>query len=250
MLLRVFAGLLLAVSLLALHAPAASAQASDAQAQTDIQQAEIAAAEANRARIARRPSFVSGPEPDYPESERALGHHGEVVVRGLLGTDGRLRYTTIATSSRAPALDQAALEAVSQWVFQPAADAEGEAIPVMTAVPTGFYSYTSAVGVGAALYTCRQFVLDMDWWIATFSDKPLSDHRFYTMVLGLGVVSRLHLGAERAFAAESTQDFQRRWMATIEACRARPEARFAEMIHPEGDIIDGMAAQQPRRRRR
>lgn len=91
--------------LLATSAPRALAQ----QALTAEQQAEIAAAEVNREHIATRARWVDGPEANYPESERALGHHGTVMVRGLLGVDGRLRFVSIERSSRAPILDQSAL---------------------------------------------------------------------------------------------------------------------------------------------
>lgn len=204
---------------------------------------EIAAAEANRALISRRPEWLSGPRAEFPDSEKALGHNGDVVVRGLLGVDGRLRHATISVSSGAPALDANALAAANLSVFQPAEDVDRRAIPVMMSMPFKFYAYRSSdPGGGAAQYTCDQFVLDMDWWRSTFPEKTIEDHELYTMVLGLGVTSRLHLGTERAFAAESTADFTRRWLAAIETCRAHPDWRFTQAISPEGELIEGIAA--------
>jgi TonB family protein len=220
-----------------------------AQQQTlgPAEQAEIAAAEANNSRIAKRPQWISGPDAEYPDSERALGHHGKVEVRALLGTDGRLRHATIATSSRALVLDANALAAAVAATYRPAEDASGNPIAIMTTVPMEFYSYTSSEGVGAALYTCRQFVLDMDWWRSAFSEKTFADHEFYLLIRGLGFVSRLHMGAARAL--ESNESFTRRWNQAIETCRDRPGARFADAMKPEGDIIDRMAAQHRRRSR-
>lgn len=212
--------------------------------------AEIEAGEANRARIATAPRMQDSPEWTYPEAERAQGHHGRVVVRGLLGVDGRLRHATVSESSRAPVLDQAALDWAVASTFTPALDAEGAPIAVMISVPTEFYSFTSREGVGAAMYTCRQFVLDMDWWRATFADKPMSDHHFYTLIRGLGVMMNMSQGAQRALqAAGSNEEFLRRWNEAIEGCRRRPEARFAEVMRPEGDAIDRMAREHERRRR-
>src|SRR5947209_2135279 len=60
---------------------------------------EIAAAEVNRALMRVRPEWKSGPRPEFPESERALGHHGVVKMRGILGVDGRVRYARVTRGS-------------------------------------------------------------------------------------------------------------------------------------------------------
>lgn len=215
--------------------------AAQEQALTPEQQAEFAEGEANRARIATRPHWVSDNEAEYPESERALGHHGQAVVRGLLGVDGRLRYATIETSSFAPVLDQSALAAASAATFEPAKDASGAPIPVVMTVPVGFYSYTSSEGVGAAMYTCRQFVLDMDWWRST--GRPFSDHQFYLMIRGLGALARGMTNLE------SNESYERRWTRAIETCRAHPDRRFAQAINPEGEMIDRMQRNHQSRNR-
>lgn len=206
-------------------------------------QAEIAGAEANRSRVVTRPSRLTAPDWEFPESERALGHNGIVVIRGLLSVDGRLRYLTVATSSRAPGLDTAALSWVAGSTFSPAKDAEGSPLAIMISVPVEYFSHNAPDGYGASHYTCRQFVLDMDWWRAAFPEESVSHHRFYEMVHGLGIMARMEAGAERALSAESNEAFLQRWDASVESCRSRPDARFAEVMHPEGDIADRLARQ-------
>ncbi|MBI3437800.1 MAG: energy transducer TonB [Proteobacteria bacterium] len=237
---------LLLVAFVALSGAVAAQQSAPPPVATDqqqtlspAQQAEIAAGEANRERIVTRPRWIDGLALDYPDAERALGHHGEVRVRGLIGVDGRLRYATIEASSRAAALDQSALAYISAATFDPAKDANGASISITTTVPVGFYSYTSNQGVGAAMYTCRQFVLDMDWWRSAFPEKTFADHQFYLMIRGLGFLARMGQGGG-ALNVESNESFARRWTQAIETCRAHPERRFAQAMHPEGDIIDRM----------
>jgi hypothetical protein len=144
-------------------------------------------------------------------------------------------------------LDANALAAAIAAAYRPAEDASGNPIAIMTTVPMEFYSYTSSEGVGAAMYTCRQFVLDMDWWRSAFPEKTFADHEFSLLIRGLGFVSRLHMGAARAL--ESNDAFARRWNEAIETCRSRPQARFADAMKPEGDVIDRMAEQHRRRNR-
>ena len=242
---RFFAGFLVCAALYAIAvAQDGVAQAPQATAVAPNSATDIAAAEANRTLMVRRPEWISGPDPDFPDSEKALGHNGDIIVRGLLGTDGHLRYASIETSSRAPALDASALAAATAASYRPAEDANHQPIAVMLSAPMKFYAYRSREGVGAARYTCGQFVLDMDWWRSAFPERRMQDHEFYTMIFGLSVISRMHQGAERAFSAESTAAFTRRWLASIETCRNHADWRFAQAIHPEGDIIDRLAARQ------
>ncbi len=55
-----------------------------------------------------RPAANSG-EPDYPPTERRLGHAGNVVLALCVDADGKLTSSSVKVSSGYPALDQAAL---------------------------------------------------------------------------------------------------------------------------------------------
>lgn len=76
-------------------------------------------------------------EPDYPPQCRRLGIEGNVRVKVLVGTDGRPRDVVIDRSSGDPRLDDAALDAVRQWRFEPARS-DGKAVQTRLAVPIRF----------------------------------------------------------------------------------------------------------------
>jgi peptide/nickel transport system substrate-binding protein len=58
--------------------------------------------------------------PKYPEAARALGAAGKVVVRVMVGTDGKVKSTVIISSFGNPACEEAAMVAAKQWEFDPA----------------------------------------------------------------------------------------------------------------------------------
>jgi len=64
-------------------------------------------------------AYLNNPEPPYPALSRRLGEQGTVVVRALIGIDGRPQQAEIRQSSGYERLDQAALQAVRSWRFVP-----------------------------------------------------------------------------------------------------------------------------------
>ena len=66
-----------------------------------------------------RLSCVDNCVPQYPASLRNEGIEGTAIVRGLVGTDGRVAQLEIVQSSGNSDLDEAALEAASQMRFLP-----------------------------------------------------------------------------------------------------------------------------------
>jgi TonB family C-terminal domain len=76
-------------------------------------------------------------EPDYPPQCRRLGIEGNVRVRIVVGTDGRPRNVTLDRSSGEPRLDEAALDAVRLWRFEPARS-DGKAVQASMVVPIRF----------------------------------------------------------------------------------------------------------------
>jgi TonB family protein len=217
---------------------------------TAEQQREIDAAKPNIRLAKTQPVFVSGPQAVFSDAEKQLGHHGKVLVQGLLGVDGKMRYLTVQTSSRVPALDQSALDATAATTFQPAKDEAGRAIAVPIAMPHEFYAYKSSTGYGAREYTCDQFVRDQDWYKTAWPDDPYTSQEFYSMVRGLQIVMAMGSGrslTQAMASVENNQAFEARWRAAIETCRARPTAKFVEALKPEGDIIlrlDGNSRQR------
>lgn len=73
------------------------------------------------------PTLTSRVEPSYPIKELRDGVEGAVVVRFLVDPQGVPLQVSVNRSSGITAFDQAAVEAVKQWRFAPALDAQGRA---------------------------------------------------------------------------------------------------------------------------
>jgi len=84
-----------------------------------------------------QPVPIHRPPPEYPRRALRRGASGEVVVRVLVGTDGQPRQVEIAHSSSHRALDQAALQAVRRWRFEPAMR-NGQPVAQTVQVPFDF----------------------------------------------------------------------------------------------------------------
>ncbi len=81
------------------------------------------------------PLAVKMVPPVYPERARDAGVEGQVMVKALLGTDGRVERIVISKS--VPALDEAAAAAVRKWRFSPAR-CGGRPVAIWVAVPVKF----------------------------------------------------------------------------------------------------------------
>jgi protein TonB len=62
---------------------------------------------------------LDNPQPPYPALSRRLGESGTVIVRVLIGTDGRASEVRLQRSSGYDRLDDAALQAVRRWRWRP-----------------------------------------------------------------------------------------------------------------------------------
>lgn len=65
------------------------------------------------------PVAVENQPPDYPELARRRGWEGTVLLAVRVGMDGRVDQAGVRTGSSYRLLDEAALEAVRRWRFQP-----------------------------------------------------------------------------------------------------------------------------------
>lgn len=81
--------------------------------------------------------LVHSPPPAYPGRSLRRGDSGEVLVRALVGADGRPRQVEVARSSSHRALDQAAVRAVRRWRFEPARR-QGRPVSQVVQVPVAF----------------------------------------------------------------------------------------------------------------
>jgi len=77
----------------------------------------------NSAETIRRPAvplYRRNPPPPYPRMAKARGYQGRTLLKVLVGPDGRVKEITVAASSGYAVLDEAAVKAVLQWLFEPA----------------------------------------------------------------------------------------------------------------------------------
>ena len=76
-------------------------------------------------------------EPVYPAASRRLGEEGTAMFRVLVNPSGRPESVEMLKSSGHPRLDQAALEAIRKWMFNPAKQ-NGQAVQSWTRVQVAF----------------------------------------------------------------------------------------------------------------
>jgi protein TonB len=81
------------------------------------------------------PEAITKVPPNYPDLAREANVDGTVMVQALVGKDGKVKDTKVVKSI--PMLDQAATEAVRQWVFKPALS-NNKPVAVWVAVPVRF----------------------------------------------------------------------------------------------------------------
>lgn len=83
----------------------------------------LRSASLNPAELPAMIDFKTCPRPAYPPDEVRAKHTGLVKLNFLIGADGAIRKAEIGTSSGYPALDQAALAALSRCSFTPGTSA-------------------------------------------------------------------------------------------------------------------------------
>ncbi len=70
--------------------------------------------------VITRAEAIHRVEPQYPAAAAEFGAAGTIVVRVLVGEDGRVKETQLLKSFGNPACERAALDAARQWQFNPA----------------------------------------------------------------------------------------------------------------------------------
>lgn len=81
------------------------------------------------------PVKVRGVDPIYPPIAVSARREGTVVIEARIGEDGRVTNARVVRSI--PLLNQAALDAVTQWEFAPTL-ISGQAVPVIASVAVSF----------------------------------------------------------------------------------------------------------------
>ncbi len=81
------------------------------------------------------PAKIVSVAPEYPAIARAARISGVVILEATIGEDGRVRDVHVLRSI--PLLDQAAIDAVRQWLFTPTL-LNGQPVPVVMTVTVDF----------------------------------------------------------------------------------------------------------------
>ena len=84
----------------------------------------------------KSPRKIKDVKPIYPPIAREAGVAGVVIIEVRIGTDGRIEEGHVLKSI--PLLDEAALDAVKQWQFEPTL-MNGAPVPLMMTVTINFY---------------------------------------------------------------------------------------------------------------
>jgi len=98
------------------------------------QRAAAAQRSAGESRI-KPPLKIKDVKPVDPALAQRARVSGVVIIEGIVGVDGRLQCPRVLRS--VPLLDQAALDAVSQWEFEPTL-AAGRPVPTRTTITVNF----------------------------------------------------------------------------------------------------------------
>jgi len=67
----------------------------------------------------RDPRYAANFQPEYPAIERRLGHEGRVVVRVLVGTDGRVKQVQKVSAASDDFFEVTERRALDKWRFKP-----------------------------------------------------------------------------------------------------------------------------------
>lgn len=84
------------------------------------------------------PKLLRRGELNYPGRARRAGIEGLVVIRAVVGLDGKVEAEHLKVLRSIPALDESALASVQGWHFSPALDADDRPIRVIMNIPVRF----------------------------------------------------------------------------------------------------------------
>jgi protein TonB len=88
--------------------------------------------------VAHPPVLLTQAKPEYPRAARFDRIEGRVVLRAVIGVDGRIEEDEVSVLHSIPALDGAAIAALRAWRFSPGSDAAGNAVRVVIEIPFEF----------------------------------------------------------------------------------------------------------------
>jgi len=141
----------------------------------------------------------------------------------------------VKVSSKAPGLDASALEAAMATEFRPYRDGSGAFVPMPIDLSYSVSSLPSG-SQGVLGYSCEQFALDETWWRSVWPAEKKSE--LHTMMEGIAWGAALQSSPSSKVEANqkaAISELDARWVKGIEACRARPNELWVDVVKPEGD---------------
>jgi hypothetical protein len=156
-----------------------------------------------------------------PAHIRPTGEHGTVILEGDLAPDRKISGLVVAESSGSPAVDDYARDSVNG---QSVPSDEMRKSPSRVRLTIEVYNPPSKEllsNMGASL-SCEQAVLDADWYTRTFPNSGVEQTPQYLWIRFSYTITDK---PELAFAANRT-NYDRIWMAAIDACRTTPTSSF------------------------
>lgn len=165
---------------------------------------------------------VTARSPLYPAGLAAQGQQGMVVLLLDLAADGHVTGATVHTSSRAPALDEAARQRALTMRF-----AGKGAPPARASLKVDFRRDTIDT---IQLKTCAELDTDIAWQRAAFPERPATDVialRLAVNMVMLNAVNFMH-GEERG---RVTQALQVALEATVKGCAEQPDKRMKDVLN-------------------
>lgn len=88
--------------------------------------------------LAHPPKVLRRVEAAYPRWAERNGIQGRVIVRVIIGSDGRIEQDSVKVMRSIPELDEAALTAARGWRFTPGRTAAGKVVRVIVDIPFQF----------------------------------------------------------------------------------------------------------------
>jgi TonB family protein len=86
--------------------------------------------------MTKAPQRVSSPAPEYTDEARAQRIEGSVLLRGVIGTEGRVTNISVARGL-GYGLNDKAVDCLRKWIFKPAVR-DGEPVAVKANVEINF----------------------------------------------------------------------------------------------------------------
>ena len=83
----------------------------------------------------RTPAKIKDARPVLPDAARRAGVYGMVILEIVIGADGKVETAKVLRSI--PLLDQAAIDAVKQWVYEPTL-LNGQPVPIIMTATVNF----------------------------------------------------------------------------------------------------------------